>query len=66
MGDEILITFNKKTGKPSIDVLEGGGGERCLDLTQPLEEAMGMLNPEREEKPEMLMPQQSERETQTW
>lgn len=62
---ETLITFDKKTGNPSIEV-NGVTGGACLEITKPLEEAMGMSDVERVEKDEMLLPQQTEEEVQTW
>ena len=62
---ETLITFDKQTGNPSIEV-NGVTGDACLDITKPLEEAMGMSDVERVEKDEILLPRQTEEEVQTW
>ena len=73
MGHRISLMFTPKvnttTGehevKATIDVA-GAEGQECLDLTAPLEAALGLSDVEREETSDMLVPMSSERERQTW
>lgn len=43
---KILATINKKSGKLTMKV-EGCTGESCKELTRPIEEGLGMKDPER-------------------
>jgi|GEM_PF-2807460 Protein of unknown function (DUF2997). len=48
---KITALISKKSGKVQLSV-EGVVGESCKELTRPLEEGLGMKEPERELKAE--------------
>ncbi|BAB78128.1 DUF2997 domain-containing protein (plasmid) [Anabaena sp. FACHB-709] len=51
MERSILIHFDNKTGSVRVEAL-GFEGLSCLEATQPFEEALGVVEGEREFKPE--------------
>ncbi|MEJ1931440.1 DUF2997 domain-containing protein [Nostoc sp. NIES-2111] len=51
MERSILIHFDKTTGEVRVEA-EGFEGLSCLSATQPFEEALGVVEGEREFKPE--------------
>ncbi|MCG6136848.1 MAG: DUF2997 domain-containing protein [Nostoc sp. LLA-1] len=51
MERSILIHFDSKTGEVRVEA-EGFEGLSCLEATQPFEEALGVVEGEREFKPE--------------
>ncbi|BAY73439.1 hypothetical protein NIES23_62670 (plasmid) [Trichormus variabilis NIES-23] len=51
MERSILIHFDKTTGEVRVEAL-GFDGLSCLSATQPFEEALGVVEGEREFKPE--------------
>ena len=51
MERSILIHFDKVTGQVRVEA-EGFDGLSCLEATQPFEEALGVVEGEREFKPE--------------
>jgi hypothetical protein len=51
MERSILIHFDKITGEVRVEA-EGFEGLSCLSATQPFEEALGVVEGEREFKPE--------------
>ncbi|BCL40048.1 DUF2997 domain-containing protein [Nostoc sp. MS1] len=51
MERSILIHFDKTTGEVRVEA-EGFEGLSCLEATQPFEEALGVVEGEREFKPE--------------
>ncbi|KOP24387.1 hypothetical protein AMR41_21085 [Hapalosiphon sp. MRB220] len=51
MERSILIHFDSKTGKVRLEA-EGFEGLSCLEATQPFEECLGVVEGEREFKPE--------------
>ncbi|WP_414756684.1 DUF2997 domain-containing protein [Anabaena sp. CCY 9910] len=52
MERSILIHFDKTTGEVRVEAL-GFEGLSCLSATQPFEEALGVVEGEREFKPEV-------------
>ena len=61
---EIMLQFDKD-GNAEIEV-DGVTDAACLQLTEKLEAALGIVDPERTEKPEMLVPMQDREEFETW
>ncbi|MEH2023034.1 DUF2997 domain-containing protein [Nostoc sp.] len=51
MERSVLIHFDKVTGSVKVEA-EGFEGLSCLEATQPFEEALGVVQGEREFKPE--------------
>lgn len=51
MERSVLIHFDNKTGEVRVEA-EGFEGLSCLSATQPFEEALGVVEGEREFKPE--------------
>ncbi|MDZ7968472.1 MAG: DUF2997 domain-containing protein [Nostoc sp. DedSLP03] len=51
MERSVLIHFDLATGKVQVEAL-GFEGLSCLEATQPFEEALGIVEGEREFKPE--------------
>ena len=51
MERSVLIHFDKITGSVKVEA-EGFEGLSCLEATQPFEEALGVVEGEREFKPE--------------
>lgn len=49
MEEKIIITFDE-VGNPTIEV-QGVKGKKCLELTKPLEDALGVVQ-SRQKKPE--------------
>jgi hypothetical protein len=59
---KIIALISKKSGKVQLSV-EGVAGESCKELTRPLEEGLGMKEPQRELKAEFY--QQTEQQQTT-
>ena len=57
---EIIMSFNEK-GDATIEV-DGVEGTACTEITSALEEAIGMTEAQRLEKPEFLVPMDQELE----
>lgn len=51
MERSVLIHFDNSTGEVRVEA-EGFEGLSCLEATQPFEEALGVVDGEREFKPE--------------
>ena len=65
----IEITFGSDPTSGKVDAkieVQGAVGQECLDLTQPLEAALGLSDIERVETPEHLIPNIGQRETAAW
>ena len=62
--EEITMTISPE-GDVKIEV-NGVEGAGCLEATRPLEEALGIEDPERTEKPEMMLTQDVEQEVTMW
>ncbi|MCC5640991.1 DUF2997 domain-containing protein [Nostoc sp. CHAB 5844] len=61
MERSVLIHFDSATGEVRVEA-EGFEGLSCLEATQPFEEALGVVEGEREFKPEV----QQQRMTSTY
>lgn len=49
---KVIVIINRKTGKVTTTCEGGEGGGQCLTDTSPIEQRLGMLNPEREMLPD--------------
>lgn len=61
---KIKIEIDLKTGQLTIRP-EGVTGSECLALTRPLEEKLGIIEPEREILPEMHQTTENQQEQST-